>query len=718
MIFKGNKFRVFDKKKILFYSLIFLGVSHVITQISFIREFTSIFYGNEIVIGIILANWMLLSGIGSYIGKCIRRVKEKTTLLIIFQILIAVMPLLLVLIIRCLKGFIIPVGVMINITYVFLISFLILLPYCFISGFLLVVICCMLSKESSEIGKVYLFDNIGDIIGGLLFSFLLIYIFNTFQSLYVPLLLNLSMAFVFSTAYNKDYLKFLVVLTFIFSFICIFVVDIHTLSTNFMFRGQKVIFQKDSPFGNLVVTKMGNQLNFFENGIPLFTTDNIIENEETVHYVMSQHKNPKRVLLISGGISGTLTEILKYNVEVDYVELDPMIIDIGKRFTTTLNRENINVITTDGRLYVKTTKKNYDVVILDISDPTTAQLNRFYTLEFFEDLKTILNPDGVVSLSISSSENYMNVEIRKLNSAIYKTLNAVFKNIIIIPGDKNYFIASDTNLSYDINSLLEKKNIETVYVKNYLSGKITEDRIASVNRSLNENVGLNRDFFPISYYYDLLYWSSHFRFNLNLLAILFIIAIVVLIHRSNVVSFSIFTTGFTATSLEMVLIIAFQIIYGYIYSMVGMLVTMFFGGLAIGSSYMSMFAKNKEVKDLVKLEISVFIYALILPLILISLKNFETTFLLSLSSKIVFPLLIIIIALLAGLEFPLASKLHSKDVPTTAGELYYSDFMGGCIGAMLTSTFLIPLLGIIYTCLIVGAVNIISILALKFKFNF
>jgi hypothetical protein len=45
------------------------GISHIVTQLVAIREFLNIFYGNEIVFGIILANWMLLMGIGSYLGK-------------------------------------------------------------------------------------------------------------------------------------------------------------------------------------------------------------------------------------------------------------------------------------------------------------------------------------------------------------------------------------------------------------------------------------------------------------------------------------------------------------------------------------------------------------------------------------------------------------------------------------------------------------------------
>jgi hypothetical protein len=55
--------------------------------------------------------------------------------------------------------------------------------------------------------------------------------------------------------------------------------------------------------------------------------------EETVHYAMAQRPEARQVLLVSGGISGTAREILKYGcAQVDYVELDPLILALGKRY--------------------------------------------------------------------------------------------------------------------------------------------------------------------------------------------------------------------------------------------------------------------------------------------------------------------------------------------------------------------------------------------------
>ena len=69
---KANK-----REKLLFFSITALGISSIITQIILIREFLSVFSGNELVFGIILANWLLLTGIGAYIGKYSDQIKEK-----------------------------------------------------------------------------------------------------------------------------------------------------------------------------------------------------------------------------------------------------------------------------------------------------------------------------------------------------------------------------------------------------------------------------------------------------------------------------------------------------------------------------------------------------------------------------------------------------------------------------------------------------------------
>ena len=79
-IFSGRSSILTSNKNILLLCFVFkldLGISSIITQIILIREFLSVFYGNELILGIILANWLLLTGLGAYLGKFSEKMQQR-----------------------------------------------------------------------------------------------------------------------------------------------------------------------------------------------------------------------------------------------------------------------------------------------------------------------------------------------------------------------------------------------------------------------------------------------------------------------------------------------------------------------------------------------------------------------------------------------------------------------------------------------------------------
>ncbi|MBU0979236.1 MAG: fused MFS/spermidine synthase [Nanoarchaeota archaeon] len=707
-----------DKKreKLLFYSITALGISSVITQILLMREFLSVFYGNELVLGMILANWLLLTGVGAWLGRYADRFKGKLRLIIYSQIAIAFLPFVNILLIRWLRNVIFPVGSMVGIVEIFLSSFILLLPYCIISGFLLTLFCTVFSfkQDAKAIGRVYFIDNIGDILGGILFSFILVFLLNPFQMIFFIMFINLLAALLLAIFIKNTLLEYVLIALLALSVLAV-AIDFDTISTKMQYEGQELIANEHSLYGHLVVTRSEDQLNFYENGVILFSTENTISNEETVHYAMVQHPSPKRVLLISGGVAGTLDEILKYDVEhVTYVELDPKVIGLGQRYASLPDDDRITIVNKDARTYIKEIHEEFDldlfdVIIIDLPDPGTAQLNRFYTLEFFEEAKRILNHDGILATSLISTENYINPEAVKLNSVLYNTLQTIFSNTIIIPGTRNHFIASENDLTYGIAGMIEALNISTSYVNaGYLMGEITEERVRYLFSTLDPDVGLNLDFEPASYYHHLLYWLSHFKVNYFLLIGIILAITLVFVIRLRPVSFAIFTTGFAASGLEVILLIGFQIIYGFIYHMIGIIITMFMLGLAVGSFYMNRTLKKRKIGSLIKLELLIAGLAIALPFILIASGS---------TAIVLVPLLTFLVALLTGMEFPLASKLCFSKVSKTAASLYNADLVGAFVGALLVSALLLPLLGLLKVCLLISGLNLVSAGILFIKRN-
>ena len=90
--------------------------------------------------------------------------------------------------------------------------------------------------------------------------------------------------------------------------------QIDARSTAAQFPGQQVLFRGNSPYGKLAVTQSAGQLNLYQNGVPVASTQDIGEAEETAHYALAQRPGAARVLLVAGGISGAAREILKHGV--------------------------------------------------------------------------------------------------------------------------------------------------------------------------------------------------------------------------------------------------------------------------------------------------------------------------------------------------------------------------------------------------------------------
>ena len=234
--------------------------------------------------------------------------------------------------------------------------FVILLPYCFISGFVFTSLVNIASQRIhlDTIARVYAWEAIGSTVGGLLFSIVLVFLLKAVQVLEVAALITTAAVFLQTRFYGNASMRWLSIGIFVALLCTLTVENLDDLTKKALFPNQDVLFYRDTPYGNITVTGMDEQKNFFENNTLLFSSNNPTVAEEQVHYAMVQHADPKTVLLISGGYSGAASEILKYHVErIDYVELNPALIEIARIFTPALTSERIHVIIEDARLYVK-----------------------------------------------------------------------------------------------------------------------------------------------------------------------------------------------------------------------------------------------------------------------------------------------------------------------------------------------------------------------------
>jgi spermidine synthase len=810
------------------WALAGLGMASVMTQLALMRELLCAFAGNEMVLGIALGLWLLLTGLGTSLGRTADKLRNPLAVLFTAQIFIAVIPLAQVFAVRALRNVVFVRGAEVGVMGTVLSAAVLLLPFCIVAGYTLTLACSILARiantgdtfgvppsggsvvegaQDAEMlntqppeggtpnqaaGHVYVADSLGSVAGGALFSFVLVRYLDHIALLAVPALLNLAAAAWLGRAGGQHFppdpkatlerrppvqhvsentqhlpcrrpaLREIFILT-LAAGIAAFVWLAHSdaLSTSFQFPGQNVLFRANSPYGRLVITESGGETNFIENGIAVVSTPNVEQVEEAAHYAMAQRPGAQRVLLVSGGVAGVAKEILKYNVAgVDCVELDPLVIETGRRFLPEHFADpRIHVIATDARQFVRQTTNCYDVVILALPDPSTVQLNRFFTVEFFSGVKRVLADGGVLSFALGRYENYVSPELAQLLASAHRSLQPSFANILVLPGGRVFFLASDGPLYDDIAARVEAQGVSTKLVnRHYLDATLTADRMADIQRAMSQPAALNRDFSPMLYFYHLRHWMSQFTLSFGALQAVLLLLLLVYLIRLPGPALVLFASGFAGSALEVVLLLAFQVLCGSVYHQVGVIVTVFMVGLAVGAFVMNRLKNGRDVlprvladqqvgptggtvpgsagvspacsgfrlptgrrdagaprrfmvsdgKCLRYLAFALAGYAVLLPLLLPLLNRMGGTAASLLAIKTVIALLTLILAVLVGAQFPLANQMQFDGTATGASRLYTADFVGASLGALLASTLLIPLIGVMGVCLLTAGLNALA----------
>ncbi|SPD74841.1 Spermine/spermidine synthase [uncultured Desulfobacterium sp.] len=672
-----------DQRRLLIFSIISTGVTSVATQLVTIREFLTQFHGNEITISLVLFCWLLLTGIGSLAARWFRQSSIKVYPILVLTI--AILPILQLLAIRGFKEAFFTHGVSPGFYQIFFYILITITPYCLLTGFILpyaqkVIIA---SGHEFESGTLYLTDTIGDILAGALFSFVLVYLLKPFSTIAVtstPLILS-ALALLFYSR-KRALLPAVFLLTLLFYY----------FSTNSRFEISSIAPQYgrieqyiESPFGRIVVTKEGDQQTLWESGVPLYSGSNIIKSEEKIHYALSQFNRVEDVLLVSGGLGDTMTEVNKYRpISVDYVELDPKLTKAAEDIGIIKKRQGLNIINTDGRSYLKDTHKKYDAIILDLPEPDTFQINRFYTAEFFLLAKKALKKEGLILFSMGYNPDYLSDIWRKKFSTIYSTVSLHFRNILVLPGEEAYFLCSDRNLETDIPSLLAKKSISTSYVEGYFYGNVTAERIKRLKDCLDLSAPVNTDFDPGLISIVLRHWFMEYGASPNyfFLAVLILtITYLMFIRREEYVLFS---TGLSVMGIEMLVVFAFQVVYGYIYLKIGAIVTAFLLGLLPGAIIGNRITDISKTK-LIASELSVL---LLLILFYLWAAFFRTGL-----HPVFYLIYSFFFSLVCGFQFPVAAGMIGEAKSPAAGCLA-ADLVGASVGTLATGTILIPIFGI------------------------
>jgi spermidine synthase len=168
-------------------------------------------------------------------------------------------------------------------------------------------------------------------------------------------------------------------------------------------------------------------------------------------------------------------------------------------------------------------------------------------------------------------------------------------------------------------------------------------------------------------------------------------------------------------AMQILLLLAFQSIYGYVYHELTILIGLFMAGIACGSwlGIPRMSSRNSlpyRTMATTQLLLALSCPALIFAFSLLERLSGPAT--MWMAAQLALPALAALSGVLGGYQFPIASEvyLHDRTGRQGLGTLYAVDLLGGCAGALLLSTYLIPVFGFWKTAWLVAAVNLIPAL--------
>jgi spermidine synthase len=295
--------------------------------------------------------------------------------------------------------------------------------------------------------------------------------------------------------------------------------------------------------------------------------------------------------------------------------------------------------------------------------------------------------------------------------------------VAVLPGENNIFLASpQRELTQDWREIvgnLKEDSIQTLYVSEYfLPDRLSPQRVDYLTSSILSRKGkVNYDLSPISYFYNTILWSTLFqsaekpvflwlsgvnKFYYLLVPFLIFFLILFILYRgesrrSNLALSAIFMAGYTSIFLEIVVLLGFQIFYGYVYSRLGLILTVFMLGLALGA-YLSKRKAEKRKMNFRFLS-GVQFMQVILPLVLLVLVKIFSKIPLKefwIESSLLF--IMTFCGIIGGLEFTTANHLYLQEVKEKkVGTGYSIDLLASAISSILVSAILIPLLGIAWS---------------------
>jgi spermidine synthase len=705
------------------------GAASLLAQVVLLREILASSQGNELVLGVALAAWLVLSGLASAVGA--RFAPAPARALRSLGLLLLLSPALLILSLW-LTQFARPEALVRGapMLAVLLGSLLALAPACFVGSLCFAWATVGADDGENRAARLYVAETLGAAVAGLAFHFVFA---QRLQSTWIMFGAGAVCAATGASLLSRKSVVGVVVAVVVVALAAVASLGLTASLNRARFSGEEVLVVQPSRYGLWAVLARGGQHAFFHDGTLLFTSEDQVAAEEAVHLPLLLHPRPRRILMIGGGLGGGLVEALNHGPErLDYVEMDPAVFSLALAFAgrdtwAALTDTRVHAVAGDGRAILRAATGRYDEILIALPVAQNALDARFSSRECFEDARHALAAGGILAVVTPGAETYLDVAARERHASLLATLKAVFPRVAVAPGAQTIVWSSEQPVNANPSLLaarLRERGLHPMAVgPAWLLDRLLPLRGEEYERALANVAAVeNRDFRPVVYLYGLVEnlrrLSPAFgRFAHAFVAatwvpwllaasVLGVALLVLAIRRGQPApGFAVAATGGAGMCLQLVLLLALQALRGSLYHLLGAMLAAFMAGMAGGALWgRRIFWRPRALAHAC---LAAALIALLVPpgLLFARVAPGGAT------------LLVVTLAVLVGgsigavFSVVVFVRVGTRPRARAAAGFYAWDLVGSALGAALTSLLAIPLLGFIPVALLAATLCAAAALA-------
>jgi len=753
------------------------GLFTIAAQTLLFREFITAFEGNDISVGLFFASWLFWIGLGATVAYRHSKITdrlldpapseysqnrtkrrcgvENIDLLFLVYIPAFILELILIINARQIAG--VSSYTLLSVRQMVFLSLLVNAPVSIITGALFPLACRWIERDSLlPVSSVYILEAAGSFLGGIGTTVLLSYSVNSI-TIFFLLALIISFAVFIVRIKSKIKLVFPFLIT-ICTLLCL-VADIDKRLNHYI---QTVKWTKLLPAEAMSGSFQTAQAEYLygtyrgqwvviSQGSTCEALPDKAASGRIAAIVLSQKPDAKKTLVIGSGLGLCYEFLLLDQIEqVTWTHYDSQYAQKVDSFLPAqfkISDQRLSRPAGDIRSQLDKLKNFYDIVIINLPDSASSVLNRYFTAEFYRQLKKTMSADSVIAVRVTGGENIMGTELIDLGASTKQTLEKVFSHLVLTPGDDTFFLASDSeNLTGDPGTLQGRfakiKNADAVFAPSALLSVYLPDRAAAAmegydSSDLPQNLLINTDSKPLASLYSLLLAlkqsGAPITRIVKLLATagvwVFLIPVFVFVilrlfyiartkNQDNVSSFDssflVFSAGWLGIGTVIVLMYLYQTMFGSLYLYIGVISSLFMIGLTTGAALFRYLPGRLHQKLFMAIGPHV--------ILLIAVAYFPVDFWTHQGFAAVF----FLCGLCSGAYFPIAAGQLAEggfETGLAGAKLEMADHIGASIGSLATGLALVPVLGakgtiLVFLALIAANVPTALFKVLKIKKEF